>query len=135
MYLSDSLTCKPSEDFSNLICTNDGNLESVFVEVVLKSRKNIVIGCVYKHPLMGIDLFNNQYLSPVLKSIEDEGKSLTLLGDFDLLTFDSKFLVPTKCCHQLIFQPESQIPPALLLTTSLFLRLILTFYLAISFYI
>ena len=52
----------------------------------------IVIGCVYKHPFMGIDLFNNQYLSPVLKSIEDEGKSLTLLGDFniDLLTCDSK---------------------------------------------
>ena len=84
MYLSDSLTCKSREDISNLICTNDGNLESVFVEVVLKSRKNIVIGCVYKHPLMGIDLFNNQYLSPVLKSIEHEGKSLTLLGDFNL---------------------------------------------------
>ena len=51
-----------------------------------------MIGCVYKHPFMGIDLFNNQYLSPVLKFIEDEGKSLTLLGDFniDLLTCDSK---------------------------------------------
>ena len=85
LYLSDSLTCKPREDLSNLICTNDGNLESVFVEVVLKSRKNIVIGCVYKLPLMDIDLFNNQYIylfnnqyiSPVLKSIENEGKSLT----------------------------------------------------------
>ena len=39
LYLSDSLTCKPCEDLSNLICTNDENLESVFVEVVLKSRK------------------------------------------------------------------------------------------------
>ena len=38
LYLSDSLTCKPRKDLSNLICTNDGNLE-VFVEVVLKSRK------------------------------------------------------------------------------------------------
>ena len=75
LYLSDTLTCKPCKDLSNLICTNDGNL--VFVEVVLKSRKNIVIGCVYKHPLMDIDLFNNQYISPVLKSIENEGKSLT----------------------------------------------------------
>ena len=97
----------------------------------------IVIGCVYKHPFMGIDLFNNQYLSPVLKSVEKEGKSLTLLGDFDinLLTCDSKAshanFLDTKCCHQLLFQPESQIPQALLLTTSLFIRLILTFYLAI----
>ena len=82
LYLSGSLTCKPCEDLSNLICTNDGNL--VFVEVVLKSKKNIVIGCVYKHPLIDIDLFNNQYLSPVLKSIENEGKSLTLLGDFNI---------------------------------------------------
>ena len=41
---------------------------------------------------MDIDIFNNQYLSPVLKSFENEGKSLTLLGDFniDLLTCDSK---------------------------------------------
>ena len=41
---------------------------------------------------MEIDIFNNQYLSPVLKSIEKKDKSLTLLGDFniDLLTCDSK---------------------------------------------
>ena len=39
---------------------------------------------------MDIDLFNNQYLSPVLKSIEDEGKSLTLLGDFNIDLSDSK---------------------------------------------
>ena len=38
LYLSGSLTCKPRKDLPNLICTNDENLESVFVEVVLKSK-------------------------------------------------------------------------------------------------
>ena len=42
------------------------------------------------------------------------------------------FLVLTKCCHQLLFQPESQIPLALLLTTSLFLRLILSWLVEIQ---
>ena len=76
----------------NLIVLKKDDLESVFVEFVLRNgKKNIVVGCVYEQ-LMETDLFNNHYLSPVLKSIDDEGKSLTLIGDsnIDLSTCDSK---------------------------------------------
>lgn len=92
LYISKSLNCKPRKDLSKLIHTNDGNLESAFAEIIFKNRKNIIVGCIYKHPNMNVDLFNDQYLSPFLKSVDEEGKSLTLLGDFniDLLTCDSE---------------------------------------------
>ena len=91
LYLSKSLDSKPREDLSKLVFSCDGSLESVFSEIVFKNRKNIIVGCIYKHPHMDTDLFVNHFISPVLKSVDKEGKSLTLLGDFniDLLTCES----------------------------------------------
>ena len=91
IYISKFFDSKPREDLSKLVSSSDGHLESVFAEIVFKNRKNLVVGCIYKHPHMEVDLFNNNYLSPLLKTVDNEGKSITLLGDFniDLLTCES----------------------------------------------
>ena len=99
LFISKSLSSKPREDLSKLIYSDSGNLESTFAEISLKNRKNYIVGCIYKHPLFKVDLFNEYYLTPLLKKACQENKHLILLGDFniDLLTCSteishSKFL-------------------------------------------
>ena len=66
--------------------------ESVFVEVIMPKRTNIIVGCIYRHPDNNIDDFNTNYLRPVLQKLSKESsKNIFLLGDFniDLVKFNS----------------------------------------------
>ena len=42
------------------------NLKSIFVEVVLPKKSNLIVECIYKHPCMNIHTFNDHYLNPLL---------------------------------------------------------------------
>ena len=59
-------------------------LEAIFVEIIYEKKKNLVIGCVYKHPKICIDNFNCDFLYPLLDKINKEKKSLMLMGDFNI---------------------------------------------------
>ena len=39
------------------------NLESIFIETINTNNKNIVVGCVYRHPSLDANEFNDHYLS------------------------------------------------------------------------
>ena len=69
----------------------DKNLESVFIEVLSKSDKNTIIGCIYKHPNLAIQEFMNTFLQPLLDKLSYENQNVILIGDFniDLLHFES----------------------------------------------
>ena len=41
------------------------NLESIFIEIINTNNKNIVAGCVSRHPSMDANEFNEHYLSIV----------------------------------------------------------------------
>ena len=41
-------------------------LESVFIEIICPNSANLIIGCKYKHPMLHIDDFNSNYISPLL---------------------------------------------------------------------
>lgn len=84
LYISESYNSKPRLDLSKLVFSDSGNLESTFAEICLTNRKNIIVGCIYKHPHMDIDLFNNEFLSPLLKKTSKENKTIILLGDFNI---------------------------------------------------
>ena len=43
-------------------------LESVFIEIIQKDSKNIVVGCI-RHPRMQQSQFNDEYLKPLLRKI------------------------------------------------------------------
>ena len=65
-------------------------IESVFVEVIMPKRTNIIVECIYRHH--NIDDFNSNYLRPILHKLSKESsKKIFLLGDFniDLLKFNS----------------------------------------------
>ena len=51
LYISKELNYKSR---NNLKLYKDKNLESAFIEVLSKSDKNTIIGCIYKHPNLPI---------------------------------------------------------------------------------
>ena len=90
-----------------------GNLESTFIELILPFKQNLVLGCVYKHPRMKINEFNEDFLDPVLEIIDKERKTM---GDFNinLLNNESDKLVSnfydlmtSRCFASFILQPTS----------------------------
>ena len=40
------------------------DLASIFVEVVLLNKSNLIVGCIYKHLCMDISIFNDHSLDP-----------------------------------------------------------------------
>ena len=61
------------------------------IEITQKDYKNIVVGCMYRHPCMQQSDFNDEYLKPLSDKLISENKEVILLGDFntDLLKCDS----------------------------------------------
>ena len=87
LYIRNRLSYKPRNDLSIYKPTE---LESSFIEISNPKRSNIIIGCIYRHPNMDLDEFNDNYLNTLLKKISKENKSVFLLGDFNvgLLKYD-----------------------------------------------
>ena len=49
------------------------NFEAMFVEIVLPDRKNLVVGCIYRHPSSKLPVvdFNEKYIQPILHKIRE----------------------------------------------------------------
>ena len=88
LYISKELNYKSR---NNLKLYKDKNLESAFIEVLSKSDKNTIIGCIYKHPNLPIQELMDAFLQPLLDKLSYENKNVILLGDFniDLLHYES----------------------------------------------
>ena len=66
------------------LCQAPKELESTFIELHQQKKKNTIVGCIYRHPRMSVDAFNNEFLIPTLQKCALEKKSLVLLGDFNI---------------------------------------------------
>ena len=66
--------------------SDSADFESMFVEIVFPDRKNMIIGCVYRHPSSNISVtdFTEKHLEPILHKISREKKECTLMGDFNV---------------------------------------------------
>ena len=68
------------------------DFESTFIEIELPKKKNLIIGCIYRHPSseISIDDFSKIYLEPTLCKISQEDKICAITGDLnvDLLKTD-----------------------------------------------
>ena len=67
-------------------------IKSTFVEIINKNEKNMVAGCIYKHPKQTIPDFLNNHLLPLLEKLSHENKQIRIMGDFkiDLLNYNDK---------------------------------------------
>ena len=59
-------------------------VESTFIEILNKKQKNMIIGCVYKHPKHGVSDFTNNYITPLLDKLSNENKDIMIMGDFNI---------------------------------------------------
>ena len=46
--------------------------------------KNMIIGCVYKHPKHGVSDFTNNYITPLLDKLSNENKDIMIMDDFNI---------------------------------------------------
>ena len=74
---------------------NNDYLEAIWLEISVKKGKNIICGCIYRHPNTDISLFTD-YIDKYLSKLSKENKKCYLSGDFniDLLKYD------TSCKHR-----------------------------------
>ena len=70
-------------------------LESAFIQICNTNKANIIIGCIYKHPSMNINEFNNDYLNELLDKLSKENKTIFLLGDFNINLLNYNIHPPT----------------------------------------
>ena len=63
-----------------------GNFESTFIEIHFAKKRNLIVGCIYRHPGSDISIedFTNIHLSPILRKISIENKQCVLMGDFNV---------------------------------------------------
>ena len=91
LYVSKDLNYITREDL-NVMLNKSKELESFFIEITNINKKNIICACIYRHPCMELEDFNQQYLNPLLNKLFMENKNLYLIGDFnaDLLKIDTE---------------------------------------------
>ena len=71
MYISNKLNYKPRND---LLIYEPALIESIFVEIICPRKCNVIVGCLYRHPCMSINAFN-EMISPILHKISKENKT------------------------------------------------------------
>ena len=71
---------------NDLRLNSSSDFEGLFVEIVFPDRKNLIIGCVYRHPSSNISVrdFSEIHLEPILHKISKENKVCALMGDFNV---------------------------------------------------
>ena len=73
LYISKELNSKSRNDLKLL---KDKNLESVFIEILSKSDKNTIIGCIYRHLNLAVQEFMDTFLQPLLDKLSYENKNV-----------------------------------------------------------
>ena len=82
-YIKSDLDYKPRPD---LRLNSPSNFEAMFVEIILPGRKNLIVGCVYRHGASNLPIqkFSEDHLQPLLHKISQERKECALMGDFNI---------------------------------------------------
>lgn len=82
LYISSKHNCKHRQD---LEIYKSKELECVFIGVIINNnRKNLIVGCIYRHTCMPINEYNESYLNSCLKKASQEKKDVVLLGDLNI---------------------------------------------------
>ena len=91
LYISSNLTYKLRND---LFIYKSTEIESTFIEILSPKKTIVIVGCIYGHPHMDLNEFNDYYINNLLDKLSKENKTVFLLGDFniDLLNYDQHSL-------------------------------------------
>lgn len=87
IYISEKLSYLPRFELNMY---ESGGLESLFIEITNTGARNIIVGCVYKHPDFDEGKFNVMY-SKLLDTISSENKEVIIMGDFNLNLLNAEY--------------------------------------------
>jgi hypothetical protein len=68
----------------NDLCRNQPEIECLFIELPQLSKKNFILGCIYRPPNTDINIFNNTLLN-ILQTLDGtKYGTIAMAGDFNL---------------------------------------------------
>ena len=63
LYINKRLSYQLRNDLRNY---DPGKIESTFIEIICSKSTNVIVGCIYKQPMLPINDFTNKFISPLL---------------------------------------------------------------------
>jgi hypothetical protein len=105
IFISNQMKYKSRKDLN---LNYENTIESVFIELIIPSGKNIIIGVIYRPPNNKIDEFENK-INEILGKIDKENKVCYLMGDFNIDLLKSEFCDYTNRFLEVLFT-SSYIP-------------------------
>ena len=82
LYISNNLSYKRRND---LCIYKSTEFEATFIEILdPKKKTNVIVDCIYCHPLMDLNEFNDFYINNLLDKLSEENKTVFLLGDLNI---------------------------------------------------
>ena len=69
LYIANHLSYKPR---TKLSLKKENQLESTFIQIINSRKSKIIVGCLYKHPNIGVSDFNKTYLNTLLDKLSKE---------------------------------------------------------------
>ena len=55
-----------------------------FIEILNPKKTNVIVGCIYCHPHLDLNEFNDYYANKLLDKLSKENKALLLFGNFNI---------------------------------------------------
>ena len=80
IYVSNNFNFKRRPDLDII---EDGIIETLFIEIISTSGKNIIVGTVYRPPSGNFDMFENKF-NEILTKVDKSNKITYLMGDFNI---------------------------------------------------
>ena len=98
IYIKSTLEYEQLNKFS--VC-HENISESIFIEIKNPHKKNLTIGCIYRHHTP-IQTFISDFFNPILTTITKSKKKFALLGDFNVDLCKYGTHADTECFYDLI---------------------------------
>ena len=76
LYISNNLSCKPRND---LCIYKSTEVEPTFTEILSPKKTNVIVGCIYCHPHIDLNEFNDCYINNLLDKLSKENKTVILI--------------------------------------------------------
>lgn len=70
-------------------------IECIFVELIIETGSNLIVGCIYRPPSSDINTFNDELTKMLERDYFKKAKDIVIMGDFNINLLQYKVHIPT----------------------------------------